>query len=146
LVPPAATTAGPPVWLGAQADEVVRMAARVADGWNGWGMDVEAFRAKATLLDREARAAGRTAAATWAGIVLVGSDDAEAEMLLERRHAKGMTDGVWSGGVERFIGFLDGLAAAGADWAVFVVAGPADRRDLLTDEVLPRLGSRIAAD
>ena len=136
LVPSPARSGGPPIWLGAQADEVVRMAARTADGWNGWGMDVSSFARKVELLRAEAARAGRVVAPTWAGIALVGTDDREAEELLERRHARGMTDEVWAGGVERFRGFLGELAAAGAEWAVFVVAGPADRRQLLAEQIV----------
>src|SRR4030095_12771919 len=72
---------GPPVWVGGFADEVVRIAAREADAWNGWGMSIPEFARKAHLL-REA-AEGRDVAATWAGIVLVGEDEDDASRLLD---------------------------------------------------------------
>jgi alkanesulfonate monooxygenase SsuD/methylene tetrahydromethanopterin reductase-like flavin-dependent oxidoreductase (luciferase family) len=142
LVPPPARPGGPPLWLGALSDEVVRLAGRTADGWNGWGLDPAAFGAKASLLAEAAAGAGRAGAveATWAGIALVGEDDGEAARLMAARRAKGMpADGVWSGGVDRFLGFLRDLEDAVGTWTVLVPAGPPDRIDLIADRVLPAL-------
>jgi alkanesulfonate monooxygenase SsuD/methylene tetrahydromethanopterin reductase-like flavin-dependent oxidoreductase (luciferase family) len=140
LVPPPVRAGGPTVWVGAQSDEVVRMAGRLADGWNGWGLGPEEFRIKAKLLAEEAARTGRDAEATWAGIVLVGTDDAEVQMLLERRRRSNMIDALaWSGTAERFVEHLRELADAGATWAIMVVAGPADRRALIAERVLPHL-------
>jgi alkanesulfonate monooxygenase SsuD/methylene tetrahydromethanopterin reductase-like flavin-dependent oxidoreductase (luciferase family) len=144
LLPPPVQAGGPTIWVGAQSDEVVRMAGRLADGWNGWGLDPERFRAKAKLLAEEAGQAGRSAEATWAGIVLVGEDDAEAEALLERRRSRNMIDELaWWGTAERFVEHLHDLTEAGATWAIMVVAGPADRRQLLAERVLPHLATRV---
>jgi alkanesulfonate monooxygenase SsuD/methylene tetrahydromethanopterin reductase-like flavin-dependent oxidoreductase (luciferase family) len=138
LLPPPPTPGGPPIWVGAQADPVVAMSGRMAEGWNGWGLGADRFAAKAALLAREAAAAGRTAVATWAGIVLVGRDDTEAEALLARRRARGMPDdGLWSGGVGRFAEFTHSLGEAGAGWVIVVPAGPPDRVDLLAEVLLP---------
>jgi alkanesulfonate monooxygenase SsuD/methylene tetrahydromethanopterin reductase-like flavin-dependent oxidoreductase (luciferase family) len=116
------------------------MAGRLADGWNGWGLGPEQFRIKAKLLAEEADHAGRTAEATWAGIVLVGEDEREVEALLERRRRRNMIDALaWSGTAERFVEHLRDLAAAGAEWAVMVVAGPAGRRELIAERVLSNL-------
>jgi alkanesulfonate monooxygenase SsuD/methylene tetrahydromethanopterin reductase-like flavin-dependent oxidoreductase (luciferase family) len=140
LLPPPVQRGGPPVWIGAQSDEVVAMAGRLADGWNGWGLSPEDFRSKAELLAKEADQAGRRAEATWAGIVLVGEDEAEVEALLERRRQSGMNDTLaWSGTTEGFTEYLRDLADAGATWAIMVVAGPAGRRELIADRVLPDL-------
>ena len=133
----------PPVWVGGQAEAVVRLASRSADGWNGWGSSPDAFRAKAALLTEEAARAGREGAvnATWAGIVMVGEDDAEAKALAEKRGAKGIDAMGFQGSAERFAGFLADLAAAGASWAVIVLAGPGDRRSLVGERTLPALRS-----
>lgn len=140
LVPPPVAAGGPPVWLGAQSDEVVRMAASIADGWNGWGLAPEELRPKAELLAKEAARAGREVEATWAGIVLVGEDEAESRSLLSDRERRGMADGVaWAGAAEAFAGHLRDLADAGATWAIMVLAGPAGRRELLAERVLPAL-------
>jgi alkanesulfonate monooxygenase SsuD/methylene tetrahydromethanopterin reductase-like flavin-dependent oxidoreductase (luciferase family) len=138
LLPPPVRDGGPPIWLGAQSDEVVRMAGRLADGWNGWGLDSVEFRGKAEVLGEEGAKAGRSPQATWAGIVLVGEDQQEADRLLAERERKGMADVVaWAGPAEGFAAHLRELAAAGATWAIMVLAGPGDRRRLVADRVLP---------
>jgi alkanesulfonate monooxygenase SsuD/methylene tetrahydromethanopterin reductase-like flavin-dependent oxidoreductase (luciferase family) len=140
LLPSPVRPGGPPLWIGAQSDEVVRMAGRLADGWNGWALAPEDFARKAALMKDEAGGAGREVEATWAGIVLVGEDDAETERLLAARAARGIGDGVaWSGPPERFAEHLHGLAGAGASWAIMVLAGPAGRRDLVAERTLPLL-------
>lgn len=97
LLPPPARSGGPPMWVGAQADPVVRMAGRLADGWNGWGMDPEKFAAKVATLREEADAVGRSVDPTWAGLALVGRDANEAEGLVADRQERGMIERVWSG-------------------------------------------------
>jgi alkanesulfonate monooxygenase SsuD/methylene tetrahydromethanopterin reductase-like flavin-dependent oxidoreductase (luciferase family) len=128
------------VWLGALSDDVVRLAGRIADGWNGWGLAPTEFHRKVQILEAESAEAGRRVDATWAGIVLVGEDEAEASRLLGERGRKGMADGVaWTGETEGFVAHLRALAEAGASWAIVVLAGPADRRELLAERVLPAL-------
>jgi alkanesulfonate monooxygenase SsuD/methylene tetrahydromethanopterin reductase-like flavin-dependent oxidoreductase (luciferase family) len=140
LVPPAVQEGGPPVWLGALSDEVVRMAGSIADGWNGWGLAPDAFRNKAKLLAEEAEHAGRHAEPTWAGIVLLGEDEKEVARLLESRHKRGMTDDLaWAGPADRFAEHVRDLAEAGATWVIMVLAGPSGRRELLAERVLPLL-------
>jgi alkanesulfonate monooxygenase SsuD/methylene tetrahydromethanopterin reductase-like flavin-dependent oxidoreductase (luciferase family) len=139
LLPPFPAT--PPVWVGGLADDVVRIAARSADGWNGWGVSDETFAAKAALLSEEAARAGRPSppTPTWAGIVLVGEDEKEAAALAEQRGGTGVDALAWAGPAEAFGGFLEGLAAAGAEWAILVLTGPPDRKDLVAERVLPGL-------
>jgi len=132
LLPPPATRGGPPIWVGAQADPVVALAGRLADGWNGWGLEPDAFARKAAILADEAGRSGREAEATWAGIVLIGEDQAETRRLLERRRSRGVPDdGLWAGPAERFAGAVAALGDAGATWMVIVPAGPPDRVALL---------------
>ena len=142
LLPPPVQPGGPPVWIGAQSDQVVRIAGALADGWNGWGLDPKRFRLKADLLAEEAAGSGREAEATWAGIVLVGESDDEVERLVEERTARGTSDGLtWAGPADRFAEHLLELAEAGATWAIMVMAGPAGRRELLAERVLPALSA-----
>jgi alkanesulfonate monooxygenase SsuD/methylene tetrahydromethanopterin reductase-like flavin-dependent oxidoreductase (luciferase family) len=142
LAPTSPRPDGPPMWIGGQADEVARIAARVADGWNGWGMDTESFEAKAAVVREEARAAGREVEATWAGIVLAGVDREEAEELAERRRARGLEE-AWTGTAEELVAFLGGLEAAGGTWAVAVLAGPPDRGALVAERVLPAIRAGV---
>jgi alkanesulfonate monooxygenase SsuD/methylene tetrahydromethanopterin reductase-like flavin-dependent oxidoreductase (luciferase family) len=127
---------GPPLWVGGQADEVIRIAGRLADGWNGWGLGPEDFSRKARTLQEAANEAGRTAEPTWAGIVLVGEDRAESDRLLADRRARGVDDPSWTGTADELSAFLAGLAEAGATWAAMVPAGPPDRRRLIGERVL----------
>jgi alkanesulfonate monooxygenase SsuD/methylene tetrahydromethanopterin reductase-like flavin-dependent oxidoreductase (luciferase family) len=145
LAPPPASPGGPPIWLGAQAEEVVRMAGRLADGWNGWGLGADDFRGRVELLWEEAAGAGRTAEATWAGIVLVGTDEVETRELVERRRARGLTEDIWTGTTDELRAFLESLSDAGAGWAVLVPAGPKDRAALIGHQVLPSLSKRPVA-
>jgi alkanesulfonate monooxygenase SsuD/methylene tetrahydromethanopterin reductase-like flavin-dependent oxidoreductase (luciferase family) len=140
LLPPPVRDGGPPIWIGGRSEAIVRIAARVADGWNGWGPDLEEFGARTRLLHDEAARAGRHGVeATWSGIVLVAASEEEAEAGVRARDAKGMAPVAWSGGAERFAAFLGDLAAAGATWAVVVLAGQRGRRALLAERVLPAL-------
>jgi alkanesulfonate monooxygenase SsuD/methylene tetrahydromethanopterin reductase-like flavin-dependent oxidoreductase (luciferase family) len=137
LRPPPATTGGPPVWVGGQADEVVRLAGRLADGWNGWGLDPSEFGSRVAVLSEAS--AGREVEPTWAGIVLAGADDDEVSTLIERRRAVGIEGEDWAGTTEGLVGFLEAIRSEGAGWAVLVLAGPADRRALVAERVLPGL-------
>ena len=136
---PAPRPGGPPIWIGAQADVVVRMAGRIADGWNGWGLDAQRFATKVEVLSDAA--GDRTPTPTWAGITLVGSDEAETQTLAEKRRGSGIEDADWTGSADELIPFLRELEGAGAAWAVMVLAGPADRRALLAERVLPAFRS-----
>jgi alkanesulfonate monooxygenase SsuD/methylene tetrahydromethanopterin reductase-like flavin-dependent oxidoreductase (luciferase family) len=137
LRPPPARPGGPPVWIGGQAEPVIRLVGRGADGWNGWGLEPGAFRKRVGML--RAEAGPREVEATWAGIALVGADAAELEALAERRRARGLDDEAWTGTAEEFVRLIEALEAAGATWAIVVLAGPADRRALVADRVLPAL-------
>jgi alkanesulfonate monooxygenase SsuD/methylene tetrahydromethanopterin reductase-like flavin-dependent oxidoreductase (luciferase family) len=139
LLPPPVRPGGPPIWIGGFSDAVVRLAAAEADAWNGFGMGVEEFTRKVRLL-REA-AGERPVSATWAGIVVVGRDDDEVGRLLDRRRARGLELGVWSGTTASLRTHLDALAAAGSTWSVLVPGGPPDRLDVIAEEVLPKLRS-----
>ena len=136
LRPPSPRPEGPPIWVGGLAEPVVRLAGRLADGWNGWGVEVPVFREKVAILTEGAE--GREVAATWAGIVTTAPGRAEVDGMMEERRARGMEDG-WSGTTEDLAGFLRGLREAGCAWAVLVAAGPRDRRALIAREVLPQL-------
>jgi alkanesulfonate monooxygenase SsuD/methylene tetrahydromethanopterin reductase-like flavin-dependent oxidoreductase (luciferase family) len=142
LLPAPSTPGGPPIWLGGTSDAVVDLAGRIADGWNGWGLSQERFAAKASRLRGAAASCNRDAMPTWAGLTLVARDRAELATLLAERRDRGLGIGdMWSGTAEDLLAFMGGLAEAGATWAVLMLAGPADRLEVVGREVVPALGS-----
>ena len=125
---------GPPLWVGGVSDAAVDLAARVADGWNGWGLDAEAFEAKTERL----HAGDREVQATWGGIAVIGEDSDDLAGLLQRRADRGLSAGdAWTGTAEDLRRFADRLAAAGCAWAIFLPGGPADRLELIARTLLP---------
>lgn len=137
LVGPLLPPGDPEIWVGGRSQAVLGVAARVADAWNGWGYDAEAFASQAAVL-REL-AGDRPVATTWGGIALVGEDAGDLERLLAERAAKGLSpDGVWTGTIRELRGFVDGLGEAGATWFVVLPAGPADRLDLIATALVNR--------
>lgn len=140
LLPPPRPEGGPPIWIGGRSQASVRLAGREADGWNGWGLTATGFSRRCDLLRRTANEAGRTVEATWAGIVIVGEDEREAEALnRERRRRVGPSADVWAGSAEALTGWIDRLGAAGASWAILLAAGTGDRMGLIAELVLPRV-------
>ena len=134
FLPSPVLAGGPPVWVGGVADAMVDLAARVADGWNGWGLDADAFAAKADRLGRS----GRDVSATWGGIAVVGEDRSDLQRLLGDRADRGLSAGdAWSGTVEDLRAFADRLSRAGCRWAIFLPGGPADRLDVIARTLLP---------
>ena len=120
----------PAIWVGGLSEPVLAVAARVADAWNGWGLDAESFAVRSTRL-REL-ADGRVVAPTWGGIALVGEDRPSLDRLLRERAARGLSiDGIWTGTTDDLRRFADALRAAGAAWFVVLPAGPADRLDVI---------------
>lgn len=125
---------GPPVWIGGTTDRMVDVAARAADGWNGWGLDADAFEDRAGRLRRGAVEAGRDPAeieVTWGGIVLVGRDRDDLAQLDAERAASGVAWDPWRGTVDDLRTFGARLAGAGASWIVCLPAGPEDRTELI---------------
>ncbi len=126
LLPPGS----PAIWVGGASESAVDIAGRVADAWNGWGLDLEGFRARAGRL----RGTPRTPDPTWAGIVLVGEDRADLDRLLADRLArKRPLDEIWTGTRDELRAFAADLEGSGATWLIALVSGPADRIDLVAE-------------
>jgi alkanesulfonate monooxygenase SsuD/methylene tetrahydromethanopterin reductase-like flavin-dependent oxidoreductase (luciferase family) len=120
----------PEIWVGGLSEDVLAVAARVADAWNGWGLDAKGFDLKVRRL-REL-SDGRGVRATWGGIALVGEDREDLQRLIARRQQRGLsTEGVWTGTAAELRSFVDGLGDIGADWFIALPAGPADRIDVV---------------
>ncbi len=101
---------GVTTWVGGRSAAARAMAVSArAGGWNGWGMERDEFAGAAAEL------AGTGVEPTWAGQVLIGRTPGEAEA---KRAEYGSRPGLVSGTVDDLRRHLDGLAAAGATWAV----------------------------
>jgi alkanesulfonate monooxygenase SsuD/methylene tetrahydromethanopterin reductase-like flavin-dependent oxidoreductase (luciferase family) len=128
-VPPIAGPLLPPghpeLWVGGRSAEVIAVAARSADAWNGWAMDVEGFETAAGELRR--LAGGRPVAPTWGGIVLVGTDEDDLDRLREERRAKDLSMDVWQGSADGLRDFADRLREAGCSWIIVLPVGGDDR-------------------
>ena len=66
VLPPGPRAERPALWVAGRTDDALDVAARYADGWNGWGGTVERFRQDASNV--VALANGRDVELTWAGI------------------------------------------------------------------------------
>jgi alkanesulfonate monooxygenase SsuD/methylene tetrahydromethanopterin reductase-like flavin-dependent oxidoreductase (luciferase family) len=133
LLPPGA----PQLWVGGLSDAVLDVAARVADAWNGWGLDLDGFADRTARL--RASGKGRDVVPTWGGIALVGEDTADLEQLRAARADKGLSlDGVWTGTVDDLRTFADALERMGCGWFIVLPAGPADRLDLIAGSLAAR--------
>ena len=130
---------GATVWVGGGLDEVRRIAAKSADGWNWWGAKAEEFAAHVP----EVRAAARrpTCECSWGGLVVLGADDAAAAEKAQRLSAPPFA---LVGGPATIAERLAELGDAGADW---VIVAPVDASDpenarCLGREVIPLLAAR----
>ena len=134
-VPPIAGPLLPPghpeLWVGGRSAAVISAAARAADAWNGWAMEVEDFEAAAGELGR--LALGRQVVPTWGGIALVGADEHDLERLREERRAKGLSMDVWQGSADDLRAFADRLAGAGCTWLIVLPVGGDDRIDVVAE-------------
>jgi alkanesulfonate monooxygenase SsuD/methylene tetrahydromethanopterin reductase-like flavin-dependent oxidoreductase (luciferase family) len=130
--------ATPPVWVAGRSDAICTLAGRLADGWNGWGRSAADFARDAATV--QAAAAGREVTLTWAGLVVIGQDDAAATAKLKGR---GVGDRV-VGGPATVAGHLAALIEAGASHLIctFPDAGAAGPYELLAGPVRRALGLR----
>jgi len=137
LLPPPTRAGGPPIWIGGASDELVRLAAREADGWNGWNLTPSVFATKVASLRSEA--GERSLDISWGGLAAVGAGEEEALELAEMRAAKGLPP-VWVGSARSLARLATSIRDAGATW--FIV-GPVmgDERMSLIAEALAGLRS-----
>ena len=73
--------ARPALWVAGRSDDALDIAARLADGWNGWGGTAERFRQDAANV--VAMAEGRQLELTWAGVVRSDEDGDTIRAIVE---------------------------------------------------------------
>ena len=125
----------PAVWVGGRADDVLELAAVVADGWNGWGGTPKRFAQDAATVAELAK--GRPVELSWGGLVRLDVDDASAIERMGDRSHKG-----WIvGGPETVASRLSGFVDAGARHVICTFPDPSrpEVYELLAREVKPRL-------
>jgi alkanesulfonate monooxygenase SsuD/methylene tetrahydromethanopterin reductase-like flavin-dependent oxidoreductase (luciferase family) len=128
------TPGGPPIWIGGTGGRAITLAAKVADAWNGWGLGLDGFLDRTARLRDAAAEHRREVPPTWAGLALIGRDEAELRRLRTERDERGAPGaGVWQGTAEAFTAELRAIAAAGATWAIVMPAGPADRAGVIAE-------------
>jgi alkanesulfonate monooxygenase SsuD/methylene tetrahydromethanopterin reductase-like flavin-dependent oxidoreductase (luciferase family) len=147
---------GAEIWVGGTGHRARGLAARDADGWNGWGLTPEELAAALLEVGRAAEEAGRDpaeVAGTWGGQVLVAESAAEARALLARwgsGRAAEEVGRVVVGDPAAVLGRLAELGEAGASWCVLApVGGPgAAMRALLAEaaDLTPRVMRHEVAD
>jgi alkanesulfonate monooxygenase SsuD/methylene tetrahydromethanopterin reductase-like flavin-dependent oxidoreductase (luciferase family) len=131
---------GARIWVGGHHPAVRAVAARDADGWNGWGGDPDSFAAEAADTVRDARRPDFEC--TWGGLVVIEEDDDQAAQKALRLQA---SPGTIVGGPAGVAREIEAFGAAGASW---VILGPVDSQDstnavLLGERVMPLLGRSI---
>lgn len=121
------------VWLGGRHPRVREAAARLADGWNAWGVDVEAFASEAA----EVRAnAVRAVTISWGGGVLLAPD----EGALEREVAKrGSREGLIAGTPRTIVSRLAPIAGLADQMVISVLPNRPDNWQLFANEVLGQM-------
>ncbi|MFP5297436.1 MAG: LLM class flavin-dependent oxidoreductase [Actinomycetota bacterium] len=123
-----------PVWVGGRSGDALEIAGTLADGWNGWGSDVERFTQDANVV--LAYTEGRPFEVTWGGLVVLAETDAQAE-----RKAAGKGDDIIAGSPETVTEKLARFVDAGASHLVLTPLGRWEPEVVaaLNDEVLPGL-------
>ena len=126
----------PRLWVGGRSDDVLEVAGRVADGWNGWGGTPERFAQDAASVTDYA--GERNVELTWGGLVTLDATDAAAEEKFGTRSRKDWT----IGGPETVAARFNEFVAAGARHviATFPDAGRDGVYELLARDVKPLLG------
>ena len=108
----------PKLWVGGRSDDVLEVAGALADGWNGWGGSPTRFAQDAATVT--GLAGDRPIEFSWAGLVMLGSDDDAAEEKMGERDRKG-----WLvGGPETVAGRLGEIVDAGARHVIATFPDP----------------------
>ncbi len=124
----------PAVWVGGRSKAVMRLAGRLADGWNCWGATPDGFTKESqTVLEA---AGGRDVELTWGGLVQLADadEDAHTKAAGKPRHVVG--------GPATVAAALSALVEAGATHLILTLpdAGKVGSYELLASEVRDAMG------
>lgn len=128
------TSTPPPLWVGGRSRAALKVAATLADGWNGWGGTPQRFAHDARRL--RLLAGGRPIVLSWASLVILASSPAEAERKLRGRSP---TDYV-TGDVDTVCARVEEFVRAGAG---HIIATFPDSSEPGNFEALAAMGSRL---
>jgi alkanesulfonate monooxygenase SsuD/methylene tetrahydromethanopterin reductase-like flavin-dependent oxidoreductase (luciferase family) len=115
----------PRVFVGGKGDQLLRLAARHADGWNTcWVWTPDAYRQRLRVLDDACASVGRDPATMWRTLglyALCGEDERDLERrfdLLREQSPKGVLDGVdlATFRVGRLVGTVEQVRAQLGEW------------------------------
>jgi alkanesulfonate monooxygenase SsuD/methylene tetrahydromethanopterin reductase-like flavin-dependent oxidoreductase (luciferase family) len=111
-LPASPKTDAPTLWVGGRSDDVIDVAARRADGWNGWGGTPDRF---AQDVQRVLDLAGdRQVEMSWAGLGMLAETDEQArELLGDRGRAGDSEEWIW-GAPEKVAERLNSFVQSGA--------------------------------
>lgn len=125
----------PRVWAAGRSDDVLDVAARLADGWNAWGGTPERFAQDAQNLLEMAEP--RELELSWATTVVLGRDDDDAASKLGARDPSKLVIGGPRTVTER----LQEMVSAGARHLIVSLTDPSSEGsyERLAEEVVPAL-------
>jgi len=132
----------PAVWVGGSGSSpgLMRLAGEAADGYNAWAVSPDRFGTAVAIVTEAA--GGRTIEMTWAGEVVLGSDDADARRRLGNRDPARYIAGSPAVVAEA----LGAYVRAGAGHLILSLPTPAEPGlyELLAAEVVPVLRAGFA--
>ena len=125
----------PEIWVGGWSRRLLHLAGEGADGWNGWGIDVDRFARAARRVTESA--GGREVEISWAGQVIVSADDEGARKKLNGRDPASFV----VGGPDSVAAQLQRFVQAGATHLIvaFPDAGAEGSYELFAETVLPQV-------
>ena len=133
----------PPIGIGGEREDILKLAAKHANLWNNRRLPLEAFKEKNTRLDELCREYGRSENAlmrSWQGSVLIGRNEEElADKLKKYRPERGAFVGTPEKVIESVASYVD----AGAEYFMLYFEDDIDLSSiqLFADQVLPAFSS-----